>query len=51
METKELLQAYKTISKIMKEEGFEMRTQWAHVKAWLSNKICDQLSDGDIIEK
>lgn len=49
METKELLQAYKTISKIMKEEGFEMRTQWAHVKAWLSNKICDQLSDGEKI--
>lgn len=49
METKELLQAYKTISKIMKEEGFEMRTQWTHVKSWLSNKICDQLSDDEKI--
>lgn len=49
METEELFQAYMTISKIMKEEGFETRPEWTHVKAWLSNKICNQLRDGEKI--
>ena len=50
METKELLQAYKTITKIMEDEHMTMDTSFRRVQSWLSNKICDQLQEGDIIE-
>ena len=45
MDTKELLQAYNTITKIMEEEGLKMQTSWVHVRSWLSNRICDTLCD------
>lgn len=48
MNTKELLTAYKVISTIMKNNKLEADNSWKHVKCWLSNKICDQLSDSDI---
>ena len=49
METKQLLQAYKTITKIMEDEGMTMDTSFRRVQSWLSNMICDQLKDGDTI--
>lgn len=50
METKELMIAYKVISKIMEENQKTYDTSFKSVKNWLANKICDQLEDGQIIE-
>lgn len=50
METKELMIAYKVISKIMEEDHKTRDTSFRMVKNWLANKICDQLEDGQIIE-
>jgi hypothetical protein len=44
-----LLQTYKTITKIMEYEGLTMDNSFRRVQSWLSNKICDQLKDDDII--
>lgn len=48
--TKELIQAYKTITRIMKENDMTMDTSFRRVQCWLSNAVCDSLKDGDIIE-
>ena len=50
METKELMIAYKVISKIMEENQKTQDTSFKSVKYWLATKICDQLEDGQIIE-
>lgn len=50
MEKKELIIAYKVISKIMEENHKTHDTSFKSVKNWLANKICDQLEDGQIIE-
>ena len=50
MEIKELMIAYKVISKIMEENKKTQETSFKMVKNWLANKICDQLEDGQIIE-
>ena len=49
IDIKQLLLTYKTITKIMEIEGFKMDTSFRRVQSWLSNKICDQLQDGDTI--
>lgn len=49
METKQLLQAYKTITKIMEDEHLTMDTSFRRVQSWLSNRICDQLKDDDTV--
>lgn len=46
----QLLQTYKTITKIMEDEGLTMDNSFRRVQCWLSNRICDQLQEGDIIE-
>ena len=46
---KELLQAYRTITRIMKENGYTHDTSFKRVPTWLSNAICDSMNDGDII--
>ena len=47
--TKDLLTAYKVITEIMNDHKLNCDSSWRHVQCWLSNKICDQLQDGDII--
>ena len=47
--TKDLLIAYKVIKEIMNEHNLKSDTAWRHVQCWLSNKICDQLQNEDII--
>ena len=49
MTNKDLLHAYKVISQIMKENELTMDTSFRRVQYWLSNKICDQLQDGDLV--
>ena len=44
----ELMQAYKTITSIMEKEGFKMDASFRRVQAWLSNKLCDELTVEDI---
>lgn len=48
MNIKEILQAYKTITNIMKDEHLTMDNSFRRVQCWLSNKICDSLKDEDI---
>lgn len=50
MNTKELLQAYKTITAIMEEEHLTMDTSFRRVQSFISNKVCDMLTDGEVIE-
>lgn len=45
----QLLQTYKTITKIMEDEGLTMDNSFRRVQCWLSNTICNSLTDGDII--
>jgi hypothetical protein len=45
-----LLQTYKTITKIMEYEGLTMDNSFRRVQSWLSNKICDSIEEGDIID-
>lgn len=47
--SKELLQAYRTITRIMKENGYTHDTSFRRVQTWLSNAVCDSMNDGDII--
>jgi len=44
----ELMQAYKTITSIMEQEGFKTDASFRRVQAWLSNKLCDELTVEDI---
>ena len=44
----ELMQAYKALTSIMKQEGFKTDTSFRRVQAWLSNKLCDELTIEDI---
>ena len=46
---RQLLLTYKTITKIMELENLKMDNSFRRVQSWLSNKICDQLQDGDTI--
>ncbi len=41
----ELKIAYRVIKKIMKEEQLTMNTAFVHVKNFISNKICDELTN------
>jgi len=50
MDTKELLTAYHVITTIMKNNKLNCDSSWRHVQCWLSNKICDQLDEGQIIQ-
>lgn len=50
IDIKQLLLTYKTITKLMEAEGLIMDNSFRRVQSWLSNKICDQLQDGDIIK-
>jgi pyoverdine/dityrosine biosynthesis protein Dit1 len=50
MENKELLQAYKVITKIMKEDSLTMDNSFRRVQSYLSNKICDNMIDSNIIK-
>lgn len=51
MNTKELLRAYNVIKWAMEQNKRESyNTAFMTVKNWLSNRICDQLEDGQIIE-
>ena len=47
--TKELIQAYRTITKIMKQNNMTMDTSFRRVQCWLSNAACDSLKEGEII--
>lgn len=47
---KQLLLTYKTITKLMEVERLTMDNSFRRVQSWLSNKICDQLQEGDLIE-
>ena len=47
--TKELLQTYRTITRIMKENGYTHDTSFKRVQTWLSNAICDTIEDKDMI--
>jgi hypothetical protein len=44
----ELMQAYKTITSIMEQEGFKTDASFRRVQTWLSNKLCDELTVEDI---
>jgi hypothetical protein len=44
----ELMQAYKTITSIMEQEDFKTDASFRRVQAWLSNKLCDELTVEDI---
>ena len=46
---KELLQAYRTITRIMKENGYTHDTSFRRVQTWLSNAVCDSMNDGDVL--
>ncbi len=47
---KELFIAYKIIKKIMDEDKLAMDNSFRRVQCYLSNKLCDQLEDGEIFE-
>ena len=47
--TKELLQSYRTITRIMKDYGLTHDTSFRRVQTWLSNAVCDKLREGDIL--
>lgn len=44
----ELLQTYKIITRIMKENGFTSDNSFRRVQTWLSNAVCDNLEDGQL---
>lgn len=46
MENKDLLQAYKVITQIMREDKLLMDTSFRRVQSYLLNKLCDSLVDG-----
>jgi len=46
---KDLLLTYKVITKIMKDNKYTTDTSFRRVQSWLSNYICDNMEDGDII--
>ena len=48
---KELLQAYRTITRIMKENEMTMDTSFRRVQTWLSNTICDNMKDSDVFNE
>jgi len=48
MENKDLLIAYKVISKIMEDNQLTMDTSFRRVQCWLSNKLCDQLNINEL---
>lgn len=43
METKKILDAYRTISEIMREDGKTMDNSFIRVRSYLANKVCDKL--------
>ena len=45
MTNKELLIAYKVVTKIMEENNLKMDNSFRRVQSWISNTLCDQLSD------
>jgi hypothetical protein len=47
---KEMLQAYRTITRIMKENDMTMDTSFRRVQSWLSNAVCDSLKEENITE-
>ena len=49
MTTRDYLKAYKVITQIMKEEQMTMDTSFRRVQYWLSNKICDNISDEELV--
>ena len=46
----ELLQAYRIITRIMKEHGYTHDTSFRRVQTWLSNAVCDNMKDGNILK-
>ena len=46
---KDLLLTYKVITKIMKDNKYTTDTSFRRVQSWLSNYICDNMEDGDIM--
>lgn len=46
---KDYLKTYQVISQIMEDNNKIMDNSFRHVKSWLSNKICDELKEGDIL--
>ena len=46
----DLLKTYRIITRIMKENEFTQDTSFRRVQTWLSNTICDNLSDSKILE-
>lgn len=46
---KQLLLTYKTITAIMEEEHLTMDTSFRRVQSFISNKVCDMLTDGEVI--
>lgn len=49
MTNKDLLQAYQTITNIMKDDGLIMDNSFRRVQSYLSNKLCDNLVNGGTI--
>ena len=49
MTNRDLLIAYKVITSIMEENNLTMDNSFRRVQCWVSNKLCDQLKDGDIL--
>ena len=49
MENKDLLQAYKVITQIMREDQLIMDTSFRRVQSYLSNKLCDSFVGGGTI--
>jgi len=47
---KELLTAYRIISRLMKDMNKNHDNSFKVVKNYLANMLCDQLEDGDILE-
>ena len=47
-ELNSLINAYKVITKIMKENNLKMDTSFKRVQSWLSNEICDNLNESYI---
>ena len=47
---KDLLFAYRVITRVMKENGYTQDNSFRRVQSWLANAVCDNMNDGDIIE-
>ena len=45
---KDLLIAYKVITKIMNENGMTHDTSFRRVQTWISNAVCDNMEDEEI---